>query len=82
MIDEVPDPQGLFVAGHLGKVFADVVLHPDLALADEDGQAGGGELLGGRADVEDLPRRHDDIVLDAGHAIAALVDDPPVLDDG
>ena len=82
VMDQVVDRDRLLISPHPGEELADVVGRADLPFPDEDGDAGGRELLGDRADVEDLGGRIGHAVLDAGHPVAALVDDRAVANDG
>ena len=67
--------------GQLGNVFVDIVVEGELALLlqQEDGERC--ELLGHGGDVEDGLRGDGDVVVEVGHAVAALVDDAAVLVD-
>ncbi|EEF93638.1 hypothetical protein CATMIT_01731, partial [Catenibacterium mitsuokai DSM 15897] len=52
VLEQVAQGDGLAVVGQLGHVLAHVVVERELAVAFQQQHRGGGELLGGRADVE------------------------------
>ena len=82
MVNEVTNGDGLVVNGHFGNVVTDVVVEIEFALLCEEKDTGGSELFGGRGDVEDGVGGDRDIVFKVGHAVALLVDDGAVLNDG
>jgi hypothetical protein len=85
VVEEMADRDRL--SGHLAVVrnlrqpLADVVVERELALARQELDREGRELLGGRADVEDGLGGVRDAELEVRHAVAARVDDPAVAVD-
>ena len=81
MVDELAHGDGFAVFGKLGDPFPYVVVLRELALLDEQGRRGGGELLRHRADDERRCRRDGDVVLDVRPPVALGEEDAAVLVD-
>src|SRR3954465_3232270 len=66
----MPDADRLAKVGHLGQVFADVVVERELAIPREQHDGGGGELLRHRSALEDGRARDRHVVLEIRRAVA------------
>src|SRR3954462_10847530 len=66
----MPDADRLAEVGHLGQVFADVVVERELAILREKHDGGGGELLRHRSALEDGRSRDRHLVLEIRRAVA------------
>ncbi len=82
MVDQVADGHRLSVVGQLGQMPVDFIVQREFAILGQEQDAGGGELLGHRAEVEGGGRGDRGLVLQVGQAIALLEEDLAVLDYG
>ena len=79
-MNEMVDRDRRPVIRHFRDVFPDVVVQSDLAVERQEGDARRGELLRVRTDVIHQPRRVRNVVIEVRLAVAALVDEAPVLE--
>src|SRR5690348_7020555 len=69
------------VVRHLRNVLTNVVIERELAVALEEHDRRGGELLRDRGDVKDRSRANRRVGLEVGHSVAALEGDAAVATD-
>ena len=81
MVHELAQRHGFRVGRQLGDVLADAVVEREPAVAGEQQQGKGGELLRGRGDIEDGVGVDGGAALDIGEAIAGGMDERAVADD-
>ena len=82
VLEQLAQGNRVFVIRQLRQVFVNLVLQRQLALLFEEHERHGRELFGHRCDVIDGLRRDGNIVLQIGQAVALLVHQLAVLDDG
>ena len=79
VVQEVTERDRRAEIRQLGHVFAHGIVEPDLAFLRQHQDRGRGELLRHRRDMDPARWRDLEVVIEIGHAVAALIDDAAIL---